>query len=125
MKGFMRNRFCADKERKENMEGNSLGIMYLLSTISVWGALALVLFGVRRFVDVYRATLEDGGAPDEYMEKIAAYVTGKRVDLACVGISLLAPIVILAGAILLLLLVRPVLKLLGGMDASPYNVGKA
>ena len=109
------------------MDETTTGLLrlYGASTISVWGALALVLFGVRRFVDVYRATLDDGGAPEEYMEKIAACVTGKRADWACVGISLLSPTVILAGAFLLLMLVRPILKLFDGVETSPFNTGKA
>ena len=111
------------KERK-NMDEQTMGLLLLYgaSTISVWGALALVLFGVRRFVNAYHATLEDGGEPEEYMEKIAAYVTGKRADLTCVGISLLSPIVILAGALFLFLLVRPLVQ---GIKGTPYNVMKA
>lgn len=100
-----------------------LGMLYLVSAISVWAALELALLGIRICVGRHIEKInEEGGESEEFLDKITPTVMGKRADFICLGVSLLSPLVILAGLILIFQFIRPAL---GGIETKPFNTGKA
>ena len=100
-------------------------LLYGVSALSVWGALMLALFTVRRAVKKYIAENGDACASDEFLGVIVSRFMGKGADFACLGIALLSPLVIVAGLFFLLWFLRPVLKVLSGVETSPMNTGEA